>query len=291
MILASIPSPGITGFQLGPLTIRFYALFIMAGIVVAIWLTSRRLSQRGASPGIVIDVALWAVPVGILGGRLYHVVTHPEDYFYPGADLWRVLYVWEGGLAIFGAILFGSVGAFIACRRAGVRFLSFADALAPGLLIAQAIGRLGNYFNQELFGAPTDLPWGLQIDPSSLALPPGLPGDTLFHPLFLYEMLWNFAGAALILTLERNISLRWGKALGLYLMIYGTGRAWFESFRIDPTGLVLWGLKVNMLAAMLVAVGGLILFLVQARRHPEPEDSPYLPDQSHAHQSSTRSKN
>lgn len=289
MILTSIPSPDITGFQLGPLTVRFYALFIIAGIIIAAWLTMRRLRQRGAKPDIVIDVALWTVPVGILGGRLYHVVTHPEDYFYLGADLWRVLYVWEGGLAIFGAIMFGSVGAYIACRRAGLRFLSFADALAPGLLIAQATGRLGNYFNQELFGTPTDLPWGLQIDPTSPAFPPGLPTDTLFHPLFLYEMLWNLAGAALILALERKISLRWGKAIGIYLIVYGTGRAWFESFRLDPTEFELWGLKVNMLVAMLVAMGGLILFLIQARRHPEPEISPYVLDNSHVSLSTTRS--
>lgn len=289
MIHTSIPSPDITEFQLGPLTIRFYALFIIAGIIIAIWLTSTRLRRRGAKPDIVIDVAIWTVPVGILGGRLYHVVTHPGDYFYPRADLWRVFYVWEGGLAIFGAIMFGSVGAYIACRRAGLRFLSFADALAPGLLIAQAIGRLGNYFNQELFGAPTDLPWGLQIDPSSPAFPPGLPTDTLFHPLFLYEMLWNLAGATLILALERKISLRWGKALGLYLIIYGTGRAWFESFRLDPTELELWGLKINMLAAMLVALGGFILYLVQARRHPERENSPSLSAHPPAHPSTARS--
>jgi len=282
VILSSIPSPGITGFSLGPFTIRFYALFIIAGIIVATWLTSRRLRQRGAERGIVIDVALWAVPVGIIGGRLYHVVTHPGDYFYPGADLWRVFYVWEGGLAIFGAIMFGSVGAFIACRRAGLRFLSFADALVPGLLIAQAIGRFGNYFNQELFGTPTDLPWGLQIDPSSPAFPPGLPPDTLFHPLFLYEMLWNLAGAAAILLIERKTPLRWGKALGMYLIIYGTGRAWFESFRLDPTEFEVAGLKINMLAAMLVAAGGLALFLIQSRRHPEPELSPYLPDRAPA---------
>jgi len=289
LIHTSIPSPDITGFQLGPLTIRFYALFIIAGIIIAIWLTSKRLRRRGAKPDIVIDVAIWTVPVGILGGRLYHVVTHPGDYFYPGADLWRVFYVWEGGLAIFGAVMFGSVGAYIACRRAGLRFLAFADALAPGLLIAQAIGRLGNYFNQELFGTPTDLPWGLQIDPSSPAFPPGLPTDTLFHPMFLYEMLWNLAGATLILALERKISLRWGKALGLYLIIYGTGRAWFESFRIDPTELELWGLKINILVATLIALGGLVLSLVQARRHPERENSPYLSALPPAHPSTARS--
>ncbi|MEV8134709.1 MULTISPECIES: prolipoprotein diacylglyceryl transferase [Microbacterium] len=277
MIGAFIPSPDVTGFAVGPFTIRFYAVFIIAGIVIAVWLTSHRLRQRGAPAGVVVDVALWAVPAGIVGGRLYHVLTHPADYFYEGADLWRVLYVWEGGLAIFGAILAGSVAAWLACRRAGIRFLSFADALAPGLLIAQAIGRWGNYVNQELFGAPTTLPWGLQIDPANHAFPPGLPPDTLFHPLFLYEMLWNLAGAAAILLIERRVPLRWGKALGAYLIVYGTGRAWLEALRLDPTGLLLWGVKVNLLMAALIAVAGVALIVVQSRRHPEPEPSPYLP--------------
>jgi prolipoprotein diacylglyceryl transferase len=276
-LAGGIPSPDINSFQLGPFEIRFYALFILAGIVIAAWLTSRRLTARGGERGLVLDITLWAVPFGIIGGRLYHVITHPGDYFFAGADLWKVLYVWEGGLAIFGAILFGSVGAYIGCRRAGVRFPSFADALAPGLLLAQAAGRLGNYFNQELFGTPTTLPWGLQIDPSNPAFPPGLPADTLFHPLFLYELIWNVTGAAVILLIDRKSPLRWGKALGLYLIIYGTGRAWFESFRLDPTEFELLGVKINILTAAVVAIIGLTLIIVQSRRHPEPETSPYLP--------------
>lgn len=274
----SIPSPDISYIQVGPLQIHFYALFIISGIVIAIALTARRFTRRGAQPGIVLDIALWAVPFGIIGGRIYHVITHPGDYFYPGADLWRTFYVWEGGLAIFGAVIVGSIGIFIACRRSRVRFLSFADALAPGMLIAQAFGRLGNYFNQELFGTPTTLPWGLQIDSSQPAFPADLPANTLFHPLFLYEILWNLAGAALILLVERRTPLRWGQALGLYLIIYGVGRAWFESFRLDPTELLIAGMKINMLTALLTALVGLTLVLVQRRRHPEPELSPYLPN-------------
>ncbi len=270
MILAEIPSPEISEIQLGPFTVRFYALFIIAGIVVATWLTSRRLAARDIERGAAVDIALWAVPIGIVGGRFYHVFTHPGDYFYPQADLWRVFYIWEGGLALFGSILFGAVGAYIGCRRARVPFTSFGDAVVPGLLVAQAIGRLGNYFNQELFGSPTTLPWGLRIDASNPAFPAGLPADTLFHPLFLYEMLWNLSGAALILLIERRTPLRWGKALGLYLAIYGTGRAWFESFRIDPTELVLFGIKINLAVAALAAVGGIVLLIVQSRRHPGP---------------------
>lgn len=274
---ASIPSPDISSIQLGPFQIHFYALFILAGIAVAVILTSRRLTARGGAPGTVLDIALWAVPFGIIGGRLYHVVTHPTDYFFPGADLWKTLYVWEGGLAIFGAILFGSLGAYIACRRAGLRFLSFADALAPGMLLAQAFGRLGNYFNQELFGTPTALPWGLQIDATQPAFPTGLPAGTLFHPLFLYEILWNLLGVILILLAERQLNLRWGRALGLYLVIYGMGRTWFESFRLDPTEFELGGFKINMLIATLVAMGGILLIIVQSRRHPEAETDPKLP--------------
>jgi prolipoprotein diacylglyceryl transferase len=287
-LAGGIPSPDINSFQLGPLEIRFYALFILAGIVIAAWLTSRRLTARGGERGLVLDITLWAVPFGIIGGRLYHVVTHPGDYFYAGADLWKVLYVWEGGLAIFGAVIFGSVGAYIGCRRAGVRFLSFADALAPGMLLAQAAGRLGNYFNQELFGTGTTLPWGLQIDSSNPAFPPGLPADTLFHPLFLYEILWNVTGAAVILLIDRKWPLRWGKALGLYLIIYGTGRAWFESFRLDPTEFELVGVKINILTAAVVVVIGLALIIVQARRHPEPETSPYLPGRAPTDQAEPR---
>lgn len=272
-----IPSPDISSFTVGPFRITFYALFILTGVLLAVWISSRRLTARGGPPGAMIDVAIWAVPFGIVGGRFYHVLTHPSDYFYPGADLLRTLYVWEGGLAIFGAILTGTVGIYIAARQAGLRFLSVLDALAPGMLVAQAFGRFGNYFNQELFGTPTTLPWGLQIDPSNPAFPPGLPADTLFHPLFLYEMLWNLAGAATILLIERRTPLRWGRAVGVYLMIYGVGRAWFESFRIDPTELIVLGLKVNILTAALAALLGLALFLIQGRRHPEPEVDVHRP--------------
>ncbi len=271
----SIPSPNISYFELGPLRIHFYALFILSGIVAAVWLTSHRLTRRGGPPGAVVDIALWAVPFGIVGGRLYHVITHPGDYFFPGADLWKTLYVWEGGLAIFGAVLFGSLGAYIACRRAGLRFLSFADALAPGMLIAQSMGRLGNYFNHELFGAPTTLPWGLQIESTNPAFPPGLPAGTLFQPLFLYEIIWNLIGVAVILFAERRFNLRWGRTIGLYLIWYGLGRTELESLRLDPTEFLLFGSKINMVIATLVAVVGLALILVQSRRHPEIEESPY----------------
>lgn len=261
-----IPSPDISYFDIGPIRIRFYALFILAGIAAAIWVTSRRLKKAGTGTEAAVDVAFWAVSFGIVGARFYHVVTHPGDYFFEGADLLKTLYIWEGGIAIFGAVVFGAIGIYIGTRRAGIPFLVYADALVPGLLLAQAIGRLGNYFNQELFGTPTTLPWGLQIDPDSPAFPPGLPADTLFHPLFLYELLWNLAGVAVILLLSRRKAIGSGVALGIYLIWYGIGRAWFESFRLDPTQLEILGVEANIITAVLAAVLGASIVTRALRR-------------------------
>ncbi|MBC7441666.1 MAG: prolipoprotein diacylglyceryl transferase [Ramlibacter sp.] len=270
------PSPEWSSFTLGPFTIHAYALCILAGIIVATVMTSRRLTERGGEPGVVLDIILWAVPLGIVGARFYHVFTHPGDYFYPGANPLEVFAIWNGGNAIFGALLGGAVGAFIGCRLAGVRFWSFADALAPGMLVAQALGRLGNWFNHELFGLPTTLPWGLQIESSNAAFPLGLPDGTLFHPMFLYEMIWNFLGVAVILLLERRITLRWGKAFGVYLIWYGIGRSFFESIRVDPSEVFL-GIRTNIWAAFAAILLGIILILVQSRRHTGVEVSPYVP--------------
>ncbi|MEG2778948.1 MAG: prolipoprotein diacylglyceryl transferase, partial [Aurantimicrobium sp.] len=203
-LITSIPSPSIQYFDLGPLRIHIYALCILLGIALATWITDARLSKRGAERGVVLDIILWAVPLGIIGARFYHVFTHPADYFYEGADLMKVFYIWEGGNAIFGSLLGGAVGAWIGCKQTGIRFWSFADALAPAMLIAQATGRLGNYFNHELFGQPTTLPWGLEIESTNPAFPAGLPEGTLFHPMFLYEILWNLLGAFVIIVLERK---------------------------------------------------------------------------------------
>jgi len=193
MLPTSIPSPDpiLSQFQLGPLTIHTYALCILAGILAAVVITQRRLSARGGTRGMVLDVIIWAVPLGIVGARFYHVLTHGGDYFYPGANLWDVFAIWDGGNALYGSLIGGAVGAYIGCRRVGIRLWSFADALAPAMLVAQAVGRLGNWFNHELFGLPTTLPWGLEILPTDAMFPPGLPAGTLFHPLFLYEMIWN----------------------------------------------------------------------------------------------------
>lgn len=274
-ILRSIPSPEISYLDLGPVRVHFYALFILLGIVIALFLANKRLSQRGAESGVAIDIALWAVPFGIIGGRLFHVATHLNDYVYEGANLMRIFYVWEGGLAIYGALLLGVVGAWLGARSAGVRFWSFADAVAPGVLIAQAVGRWGNYFNQELFGLPTDLPWGLEISAGNQAIPVGLPAGTLFHPTFMYESLWSLAGALILLWLDRKYELRWGKLFGLYLVYYSIGRIWIENLRIDPSD-VYFGIRTNVWSAIFGVIIGLAIIYVQKRRHPGIETDVYL---------------
>lgn len=280
---ASIPSPGPEWQQI-PIDIfglhwriQTYAIMILIGIVVAAIWTSRRLTKRGAEPGVVLDILIPVIVLGIIGARLYHVVTHPADYFYPGADLWKVFAIWEGGNAIFGSLLGGAVGAWIGCRWTGIRFWTFADALAPALLLAQAIGRLGNWFNQELFGLPTNLPWGLEIDPGNKAIPVGLPDDTLFQPLFLYEIIWNVIGVVLLVLIERKWHLQWGKLFALYLIWYGVGRSYLESIRIDPSEFSFLGIPTNVWAAFAAVVLGLVILLVQSRRHPGLEPSPYRP--------------
>lgn len=274
--LTSIPSPEISYIDVGPFRVHFYALFILTGIVIATILADLRLKRRGTPAGTFLDIALWAVPMGILGGRFFHVLTHPRDYFYQGADLLDVFKIWEGGLAIYGALILGAVGVLIGARKAGVRFLSVADAVAPGILLAQGIGRLGNYFNQELFGLPTELPWGLEIPANNPAYPNGLPEGLTFHPTFLYEMIWNITGAIALIWLGNKLKLQWGKIFALYLIVYSTGRVWIESIRIDPSEIIL-GLRVNIWSALIGIAIGIAIIVVQSRRHPGKEPSVWLP--------------
>jgi prolipoprotein diacylglyceryl transferase len=267
------PDPLFSHFSIGPVTIQTYALCILAAITAAVIITRRRLAARGGQPGQVLDIIVWAVPFGIVGARIYHVVTHSGDYFYPGANPLDLFAIWEGGVAIYGGLIGGAIGAYVGCRRAGIRLLSFADVLAPAMLVAQAIGRLGNWFNHELFGLPTTLPWGLEILPTDSMFPDDLPVGTLFHPLFLYEIIWNLIGLGVILFLERRFSLRWGKVWALYLIWYGLGRSWLEAIRIDPTTDVFIGIPANDWTSFLAIAVGIGLYVVQTRRHPEPEPS------------------
>ncbi len=275
-VVTSIPSPPISSFQVGPLTVHFYALCIIAGIILAALITNHRLTKRGAEPWVVIDICLIAVPLAIIGARIFHVLTHPGFYFGPGTNIWAVFFIWEGGIAIFGALLGGALGAWLGCRWTGIRFWTFADALAPGLLLAQAIGRFGNWFNQELFGLPTNLPWGLEINPDNSAFPAGLAPDTLFHPTFLYEVLWNGLGVLVLLWAGRRFHLQWGRLFGLYLIWYGAGRIVWESIRLDPSE-VFFGLRTNVWAALLGVVLGIVIMVVQKKRHTGSEPSPYVP--------------
>ncbi|CAB4689318.1 MAG: prolipoprotein diacylglyceryl transferase [Actinobacteria bacterium] len=284
----SIPSPTISSFELGPVTIHFYALFILAGIVVATIVTSGRMKARGMEAGLAIDIAIWAVPFGIVGGRLFHVFTHANDYFGPGRDWTAMFKLWEGGLAIYGALIFGTLGAYIACQvdlkklritSAGIRFLSFADALVPGLLAAQALGRWGNFFNNELFGEPTDLPWGLEIPWANPNYPNGLPEGILFHPTFLYESLWSLLGIAVLLLLESRFNLRWGRMFAAYLMWYSLGRFFIEGIRLDPSDVFL-GLRTNQWSAVIAFLIGLALLRIQYARHTGVEETGYLPGRS-----------
>ena len=288
MIPASIPSPDWSGFDIplpwGSLRIHAYALCILLGIIAGLWLTSVRWSKRGAPEGSVWDIAIWAIPFGIIGGRLYHVVSSPDAYFGPGfdgtGDLSLIPQLQRGGLGIWGAVLLGAVGAWIGCRKAGVKLSAFMDAAAPGLLLAQAIGRWGNYFNQELFGGPTTLPWGLQIDADNPNFPPGMAAETLFHPTFLYESLWNLAGVGILLLLDRKFRFRRGRLFCLYAIYYTLGRVWIEAMRIDDAELInLFGIttRLNVWTSIFVLLGALAAFIILGLRKPTEPDTVYLP--------------
>lgn len=262
LVAAGIPSPSQGVWYLGPIPLRAYGIIIAVGMVVGVWWTARRYMARGGKADTIYDVALWAIPSGVIGARVYHVITSPEAYFGPGGDPWLALQIWRGGLGIWGGVALGALGAFVAVKRAKVALGPIADSLAPALLVAQAIGRWGNWFNQELFGAATSLPWGLRIDVAHL--PAGYAPGTLFHPTFLYESLWNLAGAALIVTLDRRRRFAAGQLFGMYLMVYTAGRAWIEMLRIDDAHTVA-GLRLNVWTSLAVFALGLVLYVVAGR--------------------------
>jgi prolipoprotein diacylglyceryl transferase len=264
----SIPSPSEGVWHLGPLPLRAYALCIIAGIVVAVWLGERRWVARGGRQGDVTEVATWMVPFGIIGGRIYHVITSPDAYFGTGGHPLHALYIWQGGLGIWGAIALGGVGAWLGCRRRGIPLPAFADALAPGIVLAQAIGRVGNYFNQELYGKPTDLPWGLVIDVAHR--PQGSLNQATYHPTFLYELLWDVGVALLVIWADRRFRLGHGRAFALYVAAYTVGRGWIEALRVDPAHELL-GLRLNDWTSLLVFLGAVGYFVVSARLRPGRE--------------------
>ncbi|MFI7612961.1 prolipoprotein diacylglyceryl transferase [Nonomuraea terrae] len=262
MPLASIPSPSQGVWYLGIIPIRAYALCIVLGVVVAVWLSERRWRARGGRPGTIIDIAVPAVIFGLIGGRLYHVITDWQTYFGSRAikEPIQALFIWEGGLGIWGAIALGAVGVWLAARKRGLSMSAIADTVAPGIAFAQAIGRWGNWFNQELYGSPTTLPWGLEIDVDH----GGEPG-VLYHPTFLYESLWNLALGFALIFVGRRLALRHGRLFALYVAGYTLGRFWIEGLRIDPVGGVdhavhFLGLRLNQWTAIVLFVGALVYF-------------------------------
>jgi prolipoprotein diacylglyceryl transferase len=267
---AYLPSPATGVVHLGPVPLRAYALFIILGVFVAVSIGQRRWAARGGAPGEIADLAAVAVPAGIVGARIYHVVTSPAKYL---KDPIEVLYVWHGGLGIWGGVLGGFLAGWVWSRRRGWDVASLADALAPALPVAQAIGRLGNYFNQELFGRPTKLPWGLTISPNN---PDAIPGAIAYHPTFLYELLWDLGVAALVVLLDRRFQLRRGRAFAVYVMAYTAGRAWIEALRIDDAQ-HFFGIRLNdyvSATVFLAALGFLLLHrdrpMIDDGRHELP---------------------
>jgi prolipoprotein diacylglyceryl transferase len=273
--LATIPSPDQGVWHLGPIPLRAYALCIILGIILAIWWGERRWVARGGLKGDVTDIAVFAVPFGLVGGRLYHVATDYHKYFGEGRNPLEALAIWNGGLGIWGAIALGGVGAWIACRRKGIPLPAMADALAPGILAAQAVGRLGNYFNQELYGGPTTLPWGLEIyervDPET-----GFTDDLggvvenhtpieIVHPTFLYEMLWSLGVVVLIVWADRKFRLGHGRVFALYVAGYTSGRFWIEQMRTDFATEV-FGLRINVITSAVVFLGAIVYFVLAAKR-------------------------
>lgn len=271
MTLAYIPSPTISQFSIGPVTIHIYALCILMGIVLAVWITTTRWKKLGGNFDQVLDITLVSVPAGIIGARLYHIITTPERFFGPDGDWAEMFRIWNGGLGIWGGVLFGALAAWAWCRHKHYPMALLADAIAPGLLVAQAVGRLGNWFNQELYGAPTTLPWGLKFNMEGTAIGHSeqcydgatCPSGTLFHPTFLYEMIWNLIGAAIIVYIGSKAmkKLKAGSLFAVYIMWYTLGRTWIESLRIDYAHEFL-GVRINVWVSMAVFVLGAVSFIV-----------------------------
>ncbi|MFE4513696.1 prolipoprotein diacylglyceryl transferase [Kitasatospora sp. NPDC056783] len=269
MDIAYIPSPSRGVLHLGPIPLRAYAFCIILGVLVAVWLGSRRWVARGGAKHTVGDIAVWAVPFGLVGGRLYHVITDGGRlYFADGKNPWDALKIWEGGLGIWGAVALGAVGAWIGARRRGVPLPAYADAIAPGIALAQALGRWGNFFNQELYGRPTTLPWGLEIDKT---LPNGEVLKGVYHPTFLYESLWCVGVALLVIWADRRFNLGHGRAFALYVAAYTVGRFWIEWLRIDDAH-VYFGLRLNDWVSIAVFLGAVAYFVIMGRKRPGRED-------------------
>jgi prolipoprotein diacylglyceryl transferase len=265
----SIPSPGTSVWHIGAFPLRAYALCIIAGIIVAMIIATRRWQARGGTADSMEMMVVVGVPFGIVGARLYHVITDYELYFGPGRQPLNAFKIWEGGLGVWGAIAFGVLGGYLVARRRRIAFPAVLDAVAPAILVAQAIGRLGNWFNQELFGRPSTLPWALEIAPQYR--PPGFEQFATFHPTFLYEMLWDLAAAALLVWLDRRFRLGHGKVFALYVVLYTAGRFWIEALRIDTVNEI-GGFRLNNYTSLLGFLIALIWLIWLIRNRPGREE-------------------
>ncbi len=266
-----IPSPPVGVWYIGPVPIRAYALSIIAGIILAWWISGRRWRARGGTQDTLDGILIWTILAGIIGARIYHVVTDPELYFAPGRTWYRMFFIWEGGLGIWGAVAVGALVAWWRCRAAHVSFAALADVIAPGLLVAQAVGRIGNYFNQELYGRPTTLPWGLEIDMAHRIS--GYEQYATYHPTFLYELLWCLLGAVVLLLVERWFHLGRGKLFAAYIVWYTPGRFFVENLRID-TANTFGGFRLNAYTSLIVFAAGVILLVVLLVKRPGPSPVP-----------------
>jgi prolipoprotein diacylglyceryl transferase len=279
-LLASFPSPSQGVWHLGPIPLRAYALFILVGVIAALFIGNKRWSERGGEPGVIFDIALWAIIFGLIGGRLYHVLTDWTTYFGPGgAGLVAAFKIQEGGLGIWGAVALGGVGAWIGCRRKGIPLPAFGDAVAPGIVLAQAIGRIGNYFNQELYGRPTSLPWGLEIferrDANGAldSLNGASTGQLIeiVHPTFLYELLWNLLVFAFLIWVDRRFRIGHGRLFALYVAAYCFGRFWVELMRSDMATHIA-GIRINSFVSVFVFIGAVVYIMVAPKGREDPSE-------------------
>ncbi|MGQ0826252.1 MAG: prolipoprotein diacylglyceryl transferase [Actinomycetota bacterium] len=259
VMLASIPSPSRGVIEIGPLELHAYGLMLALGVLAAATIAERRWTRAGGEPRTIAEIGVPVIVAGVLGARIYHLFT---GYDWSDGGITGALKIWEGGLSIWGAVAGGAIAVVVIARRKHLSALALMDAMAPGIAVAQAIGRWGNWFNQELFGRPTDLPWGLEIDPDQR--PPEHFDAETFHPTFLYESLWCLAVAVTIVWAERRLRLRAGQPLALYIAMYTFGRIWFEALRADPASELL-GVRFNLLLSIVLSVGGTIWFVVLGR--------------------------
>jgi prolipoprotein diacylglyceryl transferase len=281
MLPTYFPSPPQGVWHLGPLPIRAYALFIITGIVVALMIGDRRWVARGGQRGVIYDIALWVVPFGLIGGRLYHLATDWRTYWGPsGAGLGAAFRIWDGGLGIWGAVALGVLGAWIGCRRHGIPLPAFIDAVAPGIILAQAIGRLGNYFNQELYGRETAVPWGLEIfyrrDPTGYIDPHSLDGIStgqlavVVQPTFLYELIWNVLVFVILIYIDRRYAIGHGRLFAAYVALYCVGRFWVELLR-DDTATHIAGVRINSFTSTFVFIGAVVYIVLAPKGREDPE--------------------